>query len=291
MSNLQRTFIPGSEWIYLKIYSGEKTADDLLIRVIIPIMKKLKKEQYLKKWFFVRYSDPDFHLRLRLLLNDTQYFGKVIYFFYEKLKKWNNDSLIWKVQLDTYNRELERYNKNLIEETESIFYADSECILSIIRKLNGNENYRWMIALKLVDELLTNFCLTIEEKQKTMKNLSNSFKTEFGFNKYYLKQFNLKFRENKKNITDILNNNSNEKEKTLISLFRPIKKRTKKLMSIIEQINAKSEKDHKVKDLLKSYLHMTMNRLFRSKNRLHELVLYDFMFRYYTSEIAKKRYN
>lgn len=36
---------------------------------------------------------------------------------------------------------------------------------------------------------------------------------------------------------------------------------------------------------------MTLNWLFRSKNRMHELILYDFMFRYYTSEIAKEKYN
>jgi hypothetical protein len=36
---------------------------------------------------------------------------------------------------------------------------------------------------------------------------------------------------------------------------------------------------------------MMLNRLFRSKNRLHELVLYDFMNRYYKSELAKEKYN
>ncbi|GHV23349.1 hypothetical protein FACS1894174_09080 [Bacteroidia bacterium] len=44
-------------------------------------------------------------------------------------------------------------------------------------------------------------------------------------------------------------------------------------------------------ELLKSYIHMMLNRLFRSKNRMHEMVLYDFMFRYYTSGIAKEKYN
>ena len=43
--------------------------------------------------------------------------------------------------------------------------------------------------------------------------------------------------------------------------------------------------------LLMSMIHMTMNRWFRTKNRLHELVIYDFMSRYYTGEIAKKKYN
>ena len=42
--------------------------------------------------------------------------------------------------------------------------------------------------------------------------------------------------------------------------------------------------------LMGSYIHMLINRLFKSKQRLHEMVIYDFLFRYYKSEIAKKKY-
>ncbi|MDR0230821.1 MAG: thiopeptide-type bacteriocin biosynthesis protein [Dysgonamonadaceae bacterium] len=289
MSTIQRTFIPGSQWVYFKFYTGEKTADDILIKAIAPILKKLQKKQTLEKWFFIRYSDPNFHLRIRLLVCDTQYIGEVIQLFCQQLGRWNDDHLLWKVQLDTYNRELERYGKYLIEESESFFHADSNCILSIIKKLNGNENYRWMIALKLIDELLSDFGLNMEEKQKLMEILSKSYKVEFGFNDYNSKQFNTKFRENKSIVESVLNNALNET--AFISLFQAIKKRTKELIPIVEQIKIKSKKDNNVNDLLKSYLHMMLIRLFRSKNRMHEMILYDFMFRYYTSEIAKKKYN
>jgi len=289
MSNIRRTFIPGSPWIYLKLYTGEKTADDILIKVIAPILKELQKEQYLDKWFFIRYSDPDFHLRIRLLVNDLHHIGEIVNMFYPKLNKWSNDHLLWKIQLDTYNRELERYGKHLIEEAESVFYADSHCILSIIKKLNGNEDYRWMIALKLINELLSDFGLNVEEKQKLMEDVSKAYKAEFGFNDFNAKQFNTKFRENKKRIESVLNNTFDEK--AFISLYPPIKKRSKKLIPVVEQVKIKSKKKNGVNELLKSYLHMMLNRLFRSKNRMHELILYDFMFRYYTSEIAKVKYS
>lgn len=64
MNKIHRTFIPGSQWVYIKLYTGEKTADDLLIQVIAPVIKKVQKAQHIKKWFFIRYSDPDFHLRI-----------------------------------------------------------------------------------------------------------------------------------------------------------------------------------------------------------------------------------
>jgi len=289
MSTIQQSFIPGSQWLYFKFYTGEKTSDDILLKAILPIVTKLQKDLYIEKWFFIRYADPDFHLRIRLLLIDTKGIGKILNLFYQKLNKWNKDDLIWKAQLDTYNRELERYRAHLIEEAESLFCADSECILSIIKKLNGNENYRWMIALKLIDELLSDFSLNMEEKQKLMENVGKSFKTEFGFNEFNSKQFNSKFRDNKKIVESVLNNTVQEKE--FVSLYKPIKIRTKQLIPIVEKIENKSKKENEVNDLLKSYLHMMINRLFRSKNRMHELVLYDFMFRYYTSEIAKVKYS
>lgn len=36
---------------------------------------------------------------------------------------------------------------------------------------------------------------------------------------------------------------------------------------------------------------MLMNRLFRSKQRVHEMVVYDFLWRYYKSAFAKAKYS
>ena len=283
-----RTFIPGSEWVYFKLYTGTKTADTILKNELHGYVNDLLQNGIIDKWFFIRYSDPEFHIRLRFHLKKTQNFTYIFNHFFEICNSLVDAGLVWNIQCDTYNRELERYGEHLIEEAESIFFADSECIVSLIKKLNNNENYRWMIALKLINEMLSDFGLSIEEKQNLMGNMSKSFKTEFGFNEFNSKQFNLKFRENKKSIESVLNNTIQEKD--FISLYQPIKKRTKELMPVVRQIKSKLGKGEKINDLLNSYIHMTLNRLFRSKNRQHEMILYDFMFRYYTSEIAKLKY-
>jgi thiopeptide-type bacteriocin biosynthesis protein len=289
MKKVQQTFIPGSSWIYIKLYAGNKTADDLLIQTIFPIIKELKKKQYIEKWFFIRYSDPDFHLRIRLLVTEIQHVGAVINSFYKKLNRWNQNRTLWKMQLDTYNRELERYGSSLIEDAESLFYIDSECILSILKQISNNENYRWMIALKLIDSLLSDFNVAISNKRQLMESVSKSYKMEFGFNEYNSKQFNSKFRENKVLIESVLENTA--KDELFSALYMPVKKRSKRLIPVIEQINFKLKKEKiNIEDLLKSYIHMMMNRLFRSKNRVHELILYDFMRRYYISEIARQKY-
>ena len=54
----------------------------------------------------------------------------------------------------------------------------------------------------------------------------------------------------------------------------------KQSKSIIEEL--KNSLDKRVlENYMGSYAHMLMNRLFRSKNRLHEMVVYDLLYRHY----------
>ncbi|WP_165026966.1 thiopeptide-type bacteriocin biosynthesis protein [Dysgonomonas sp. ZJ279] len=293
MTSIQRTFTLGNKWVYIKLYTGIKTAEDILIQDICFIINRLQRKHLIGKWFFIRYADPDFHLRIRIWVKNEFHIREVINLFQIRLGSYIENNLIWKVQLDTYNRELERYGNILMEESESIFYLDSVCILSIIKILNNNSNedYRWMIALKMIDCFLSDFSLNNESKLSIISDLNNSFKTEFGFNEYNSKQFNLKFRSNKNIIEGVLRNTITDEN--FLKLNIPIKKRSKELAPVIKQLNIKLERnkiDIPVSSLLSSYIHMTINRLFRSKNRLHELILYDFMYRYYTSEIARNKY-
>lgn len=285
MKSIQRTFIPGSKWVYIKLYLGSNTADKVLTQHVSYIVNELKKKQIIEKWFFIRYTDPDFHLRIRFLVRDELWIGDILNLFYKRLSPLVKDNLIWKIQLDTYNRELERYGNKLIELAESIFYYDSECILSILKKVKS-ETHRWMIALRMIDTLLSDFSFDMNTKKDIMDKISNSFKREFGFNEYNAKQFNSKYRGNKKNIEETLNDTIGDIK--FKALYLPIQKKSKNSKLVIEKLNTmkKEEKDN----LISSYIHMTLNRLFQSKNRIHELVLYDFMKRYYISEIAKNKY-
>lgn len=292
MKSIQRTFIPGSKWIYIKVYTGNKTAEKVLVNDVIPVINKLNKIQVIEKYFFIRYNDPDFHLRIRILLKDESAFGEVVHLFSRRLDYLIKKDLVWNIQLDTYNRELERYDQLLIEEAETVFHLDSKCILSIIKRLNGlhNENYRWMIALKLMDSFLSDFSYDIFSRQELMNGLSESFKMEFGFNKYNSKQFNIKFRNNKHIVESVLSNTIVDAD--FSGLLLPVKRRSKELMPVVRVLIEKIKKNEceiSLNELVASYIHMTMNRLFRSKNRLHELILYDFMRRYYTSKIVRTK--
>ncbi len=294
MKKVQQTFFPGSKWLYIKVYAGHKTLDKIISDDFSFVINKLFSNKKITKWFFVRYADPEPHLRLRFYMENELYSAEIINLVHRRLNYLIKDNLIWKLQIDTYNRELERYGGELIEKSELIFCIDSMCTMLILKGLNKlkNMDYRWMISLRMIDDLLSDFSFNLDSKQKLMNDLSESFKKEFGFNKYNSKIFNSKFRENKSIVESILRKEFEDSD--FEKLYLHVKNRSKQLSPLITELTIKLEHSDilvTLNDLVTSYIHMMLNRLFTSKNRIYELILYDFMKRHYTSEIARSSSN
>jgi thiopeptide-type bacteriocin biosynthesis protein len=216
--------------------------------------------------------------------------GTILLLFHTITKRLEARNLIWKVQIDTYQRELERYNEKLIEDTESFFYVDSEYTVGIIRKiLAHNEDYRWIISFKMVDSLLSDLLFTVEQKLNLMERLSIDFKKEFGFDEFNAKQFNAKYRYCMKIINDVIKEKE-DVDKPLKLMTKEIHKRSADLKPVFLRIIQKSKKNGiDYLALPAPYIHMMLNRLFYEQARLHELIIYEFLRRYYASEIARSK--
>ena len=100
----QRTYICGSEWLYFKIYSGPKTIEYILIYEIYPLLLTLLQKHKIDKFFFIRYTDTNYHIRLRLHFENTDYIGGVLVDFNKILNDYVASHLISSVIIDTYNR-------------------------------------------------------------------------------------------------------------------------------------------------------------------------------------------
>jgi thiopeptide-type bacteriocin biosynthesis protein len=290
---IARTFSLGSEWLYYKLYCGVKTGDTILTDVIKPLTEQLIKEGLIDSWFFIRYADPEIHIRVRFHFTDTQQIGSVIGLFQNAIKKYEENGLIWKTQTDTYQREIERYGESAMLLGEQIFYYDSKCIVDMLDLIDGDdgEEIRWLFAIRAVNELLSNFNYSFEEKRELLEDLKTGFALEFNMNKALKMQVDKKFRTHRKSIVDILDT-KNDEGSELEELFEILNERSSKIKPIVNQIlnlHKNNELPLSLNDLLASYIHMLLNRLFKNKQRLHEMVVYDLMWRTYRSEIAKQK--
>ena len=290
---IPRTFSLGSEWLYYKIYCGVKTGDTILTEVIKPLTEQLIKEQLIDSWFFIRYADPDIHLRVRFHFTDLKHIGTVISLFQDAIAEYEKNGLIWKVQTDTYQREIERYGVNAMLLGEQIFHYDSKCIVDMLEMIDGDkgEEIRWLFAIRSVNELLSNFNYSFEQKRDLLEDLKTGFAIEFNMNKDLKMQIDKKFRTYRKSIANILDT-KNDDTSELQPLFELLNKKSVSINPIVAQILALQQNNELplfLNDLLASYIHMLLNRLFKNKQRLHEMVVYDLMWRTYRSEIAKHK--
>lgn len=292
---MQRTFITGDKWLYYKIYSGQKTADMILTDIINPVCKQLISEQLIDSWFFIRYADPKNHVRWRLHFNDTKNIGEVIESVSEACKPYIDSGYIPKIQTDTYKRELERYGINLIQIAETLFWHDSVMIVEMLELIEGDEGEktRWMFSLRAIDQLLTDFKFTTQQKFDLLNTLAENFGNEFNINSPLIIQLSNKYRKEKNGIFDIMNR-SKDNHSPYLPLFELLKVKSENSSAVISEIiniNNDNKLQLPLNNLLGSYIHMLMNRLFRSKQRLHEMVVYGFLFRYYRTELAREKYN
>lgn len=118
---MKRSFCLGSEWLYYKIYTGINTADFILTEKINPVIVYLLEKKIINKWFFIRYNDPEDHIRIRFNCESTEKIAEVINNLYPIFDELIASDVIWKLQTDTYQREIERYCEGTMVESESIF--------------------------------------------------------------------------------------------------------------------------------------------------------------------------
>jgi lantibiotic biosynthesis protein len=293
--SVTRNFAVGSEWLYLKIYTGTKTADTLLPEVLKPVIDKLVEEGMVDKWFFLRFKDTDEHIRLRFHNGTNPFFyAFVLQAIHEALKDLLSQGVIFKIQTDTYNREIERYGNETIALAEDLFYNDSQAILSFLDMIEGDdgENYRWLFALRGIDMYFDDFGYTLSEKYNLINNMRENFFQEFGGRHSMMVQLNDKYRAVSKEIYKFMNDPADTEDNEIapaVEVFRERSKRNQFIINEIRNIQEIAPKALSFNETLPSYVHMFMNRLFKSNQRLHELVIYHYLSKYYESLMARMK--
>jgi len=289
---VQRVFSLGDHWLYVKMYCGVKTADSILTQVIHPLVERLLGENSISKFFFIRYADPENHLRLRFLsINPITW--NIMVALNEALEPYISSNLVWKVQVDTYVRELERYGRSNMENSETLFFHDSMACIGVLSMLEGDQGdeLRWKFALKGVDDLLDIFGLNTSEKMNFISTVANQFLKEFNSdNSEFKAQLSSKYRHLKPGMTLIFSDIDESFD--FYPAWEIFHDRIVKIKACADHIsNLLSSNDLEIftLDLLSSYIHMFLNRFLRSKHRLQEMIIYDLLRQHYKSVAAREK--
>jgi thiopeptide-type bacteriocin biosynthesis protein len=289
----ERTHPPGSQWLYFKLYGGATILDDLLKTTIGNIIKSPLTSAVVSRWFFIRYADPDQHLRLRFEGNPERLAQELSPFLLRELSPFVASGQLVKLQLDTYEREIERYGGlEGMSIAEDIFFADSEGAMEVLRVIGDDEDpsIRWRIGLLGIDALLSDFGLNIFEKRATVEGWRNRLQREFNVGTSGKKLLGEKFRTRRAALEPLFSEVAGAE--SVSPAFRHIlKRRSARIAPAAERLYSAAGSgglSTAVSEILASYAHMHINRLIRSAQRAHEFVIYDFLFRSYDGTIARE---
>jgi thiopeptide-type bacteriocin biosynthesis protein len=282
---MKRTFTPGTEWLYLKIYTGVKTADQILEEAIQSIAEYLQKNNEISKWFFIRYHDPKPHLKVRFCLNNIENYSAVLSKINDELQEFTGSGEISNISIETYNREIERYGQNTIKKAETLFHKNSELTLLC---LHYNDEEKIIVSLFYIDEILNRLNLNVTEKFAWAKNFNDAFKQEFNADKNLNSQLDRKYRAFKPNFINFIQSDDFAAER------KAIIHNIDECASVLQNIIYYSENDSRKissQSFFQSIFHMSINRLFISNQRLFEMVIYDHLLRYYKMELSNDNKN
>jgi thiopeptide-type bacteriocin biosynthesis protein len=292
-AEVTRSFPPGSEWLYAKLYTGAATADQVLGAVVRPVTKLALRSGAADGWFFVRYGDPDWHVRLRFHGEPARLWGEVWPALRAAVAPFLDDSLVWRLQLDTYEREVERYGgAQGIVLAEQLFEADSEAALEVVGLYpeDARGDVRWRLALYGMDRLLTDLPLDPDQRREVLWKVRASFAAEFRADVNLRRQLGDRFRKERPTLERLLAPDGGDPEDVLAPGRAVLRQRSQRWAAVLLSLResaAAGRLSQPLTELATSYLHMHANRLLRSAQRPQEVVLYDFLARLYESQTAR----
>jgi thiopeptide-type bacteriocin biosynthesis protein len=292
---IARRFPPGSEWLYVKLYTGTATADRILCETVTPLVRQLLKSGAADNWFFMRYGDPDPHVRLRFHGNRQILHKRAMPTVESAFTPLLADNRLWRVQYDTYEREIERYGgAKAMLLGEKLFQIDSESALEILDQLEPGDagaEERWRLALRGIDALLDDLGFDLAVKTEILKKVRTEFAREFKIDSQVKGQLSDRFRKARKSLEKLLNRAGHEDD-PLAPGLEILQRRSTRLRPIVAKLKALEKDDQltiPLTEIAPSYVHMFVNRMLRSAQRANEVVLYDFLARLYQSRLARDK--
>ncbi len=294
-ASVRRSFPPGSDWVSAKLYAGPSTVDGLLRDVIEPLRRELLGSGRADGWFFVRYGDPNWHLRARFHAGPAGDGRQLLDGISGALAVALDSGRVWRLQLDTYEREVERYGgAQGMALAEEMFAVDSDAVMELLHRIpkgDAGAEDRWMIAMRGVDQLLDDLGLLGAGKLAVLKRGRDIYAREHRVDGRLEEQLSRRFRTNRPALEALLEPAATPVGAlgACVQALRERSLRIAPLAAALRALEREGELSCSVEDLATSYVHLHLNRVLASAHRAQELVVYDSLLRLHRSRTARQR--
>jgi len=280
-----RNFAPGTEWTYFKIYCHPALANELLCHSLMPLLEWVYERKIIDKWFYIRYNDPDHHIRLRLHTLNGQS-DMLMALFSQQLRTLLDEQKIEKYHIDIYVRELERYAPATINDVESFFFGSSLLTLSYMNRSAQDESlhpYNLDFIMLSMDEMLNAFRQPLTARVALFQKLYLSFYEEFKGDKNLKKSLEKKYADLRQEIK--------QRYESLADLKAALGGYCDLLhnycLTIAEKVQ--DEPAGVVEKIQADLIHMHLNRLFVQNPRRQELIIYYLLYKHYNALAYKNQ--
>jgi thiopeptide-type bacteriocin biosynthesis protein len=284
------THPPGSHWLSAKVYVGPGLADSVLTRTVEPLVAKARADGWVDRWFFLRYADPQPHLRVRLRRTEPTY-GELLDHVCEHLQPLLDDGTVHRWELDTYQPELHRYGgAAALDLAEQIFEADSNAVVSLLAELPSGRrgaDERWRLALLGVAAMLADSGRDAAERLHWLSARGARMREELGLVGVARRQLGGRFRMLRGDLERLLERLDDAQDSLPWIAFRERSQVCRPLFAGLLALDARDELSAALDDVLWSLTHLHVNRVMSTAARQHECLIYDFLSRLLRARLAR----
>lgn len=165
-----RSHLPGSDWSYLKLYAARDLHDEIAA-VELPALLERTRDAGLDigRWFYIRYADPDPHLRIRVRTARAD--GRLLPLLLDWGGELVRNGTAERLEVATYRPEISRYGgPDVYDSVEALFAANSAVSCRLLRLLWDREPGLdpEAVTLAAVNALYTQWGLDVHQRLAAM---------------------------------------------------------------------------------------------------------------------------
>jgi thiopeptide-type bacteriocin biosynthesis protein len=253
---------PGSDWLYLRLCAPPCLQDDVLAAHLSGFAEDVLQRGLADRWFFIRYSDPEPHLRIRFRGAPARLTGELLPAACTWAAELVERGLCGRFSFETYDREIERYGGEAgLALAEEIFAADSRAVVRLLALERAKQLpiERGNLAVLVVDDLLATLGLD-ETARLTWSRRFATLRNECSD----------EYRQKGPELRDLLRARSAERtrpdQSAVMDILTERRDSLRATACSLQTMEETGTLERSRDDILASLVHMTLNRLLGTDN-------------------------